>query len=151
MIAAPTATLTVSIRTTRMPHGSEFKRLHKAVEHLYYLVLFSEVPEYRGREDTWASWQEVGTDLGVREAPKVVARADRYVDSIYSGARETRITARGNAQALERVAELVQSVQGIPSQIGGSLSGRFAELLQQSVTSLSVGDVAGIDATIANG
>jgi hypothetical protein len=148
MIAAPTATLTVSIATTRMPHGSEFKRLHKAVEHLYYLVLFTSVPEYAGREDTWRSWLDVGTDAGVREAPKAVAAADRYVADVYSGARETRVTARGNAQALEQVAELVQSVSGAAAQLGGAVSGRFAELLRQSVSSLSVKDVAGIRADV---
>jgi hypothetical protein len=147
MIAAPTATLSVSVHTSRMPHGSEFKRIHKAVEHLYYLVLFTEAPEYAGRSDAWQSWLDVGTDLGVREAPKVVAPADRYVDSIYSGAREVRITVRGNSQALDRVAQLLQSVRGAESQLAAAaLPPRFQDLLRQSVASLSVGDIVSIDA-----
>jgi hypothetical protein len=130
-----------------MPHGSQFKRIHKAVEHLYYLVLFTSVPEYAGRSDTWESWLQVGTDLGVREAPKVVAPADRYVDSIYSGAREVRITPRGNAQALDRLAQLLRSVPGIEAQFAAAgLPPRFHDLLRQSVASLSVGDVVSIDA-----
>jgi hypothetical protein len=150
MIAAPTSTLTVSVRTSRMPHGSDFKRIHKAVEHLYYLVLFTTVEEYRGREDTWASWLEVGTDLGVREAPKVVQPADRYVASVYSGARETRISARGNTRALEHVARLLQDVSGITSAVDAP-AGRFRDLVRQSVTSLSVADVVGIEAAVAAG
>lgn len=151
MIAAPTATLDVTVRTSRMPHGSEFKRIHKAVEHLYYLVLFSQVPEYKDRKDTWQSWLETGTDLGVREAPRGVARQDRYVESIYSGPREIRIKARGNAQALEQLSELVQNVRAAEQQLQGSVSGRFAELLAQSATSLTVADVVGIEAGVTGG
>ena len=80
MIAAPVATLNVTVRTSRMPHGSEFKRITKAIEHLYYLTLFSSVPDYARRGDAWQSWLDAGTDLAVREAPKAVAREDRYVD-----------------------------------------------------------------------
>jgi hypothetical protein len=137
----------ITVRTSRMPHGSEFKRIHKAVEHLYYLTLFTAVPEYAGRSDTWQSWLDVGTDLGVREAPKVVAPADRYVESIYSGTREVRIDPRGNAQALEQLAELLQSVPDIEAHFAGAgLPPRFQGLLRQSVASLSVGDVVAIEA-----
>jgi hypothetical protein len=137
----------ITVRTSRMPHGSEFKRIHKAVEHLYYLVLFTAVPEYSGRADTWDSWLQVGTDLGVREAPKVVAPADRYVESVYSGAREVRISPRGNAQALDRLVQLLRSVPGIEAQFAAAaLPPRFHDLLRQSVASLSVGDVVSIDA-----
>jgi hypothetical protein len=140
----------ITVRTSRMPHGSEFKRIHKAVEHLYYLVLFTSVPEYTGRTDTWDAWLQVGTDLGVREAPKVVAPADRYVDSIYSGTREIRITAQGNAQALARLEDLVQSPATIEAQFeAASLPPRFRELLRQSVASLSVGDVVSISVAAA--
>jgi hypothetical protein len=143
------STLTVTVNTSRMPHGSEFKRIHKAVEHLYYLTLFSSVPAYSGRTDTWESWLQVGTDLGVREAPRAAAPADRYVESIYSGAREVRITARGNAQALDKLAALLQSMDGIEAQLGGSLPPRFAALLRQSVASLTVKDVTGLSASLA--
>ncbi|HZS14447.1 MAG TPA: hypothetical protein VFC09_07605 [Candidatus Dormibacteraeota bacterium] len=148
MIAAPVATLNVTVRTSRMPHGSEFKRITKAIEHLYYLTLFSSVPDYARRGDAWQSWLDAGTDLAVREAPKAVAREDRYVESVYSGAREIRFAVHGNAQALEQLSELLHS----PSTIASSLqvpAGRFQELVQQSVASLSVGDVTGIEVTLA--
>ncbi|HEV7679162.1 MAG TPA: hypothetical protein VGQ42_11390 [Candidatus Dormibacteraeota bacterium] len=142
----------ITVRTSRMPHGSEFKRIHKAVEHLYYLVLFTAVPEYSGRSDTWESWLQVGTDLGVREAPKVVAPADRYVESIYSGAREVRITPRGNAQALERLDALVESPATIEARFQtASLPPRFQALLRQSVASLTVSDVVGISVAAVAG
>jgi len=113
MIAVATDRLAVTVQTRRMPHGSEFKRIHKAVEHLYYLVLFSTAPDYRGRSETWESWLRIGTDLGVREAPHAVQPADRYVDSLYSGARETRITAAGNGKVLEQVARLLKAVDAL--------------------------------------
>jgi hypothetical protein len=149
MIAAPVATLDITVRTSRMPHGSEFKRITKAVEHLYYLTLFTEVPDYKSRKDTWDSWTEVGTDLAVREAPKAVDKADRYVESVYSGAREVRFRVHGNAQALELLSEMLHSLSSIPAQLSGAPSGRFQELVQQSVASLSVGDVVGIDVNLA--
>jgi len=150
MIAAPAATLNITVHTSRMPHGSEFKRIQKAVEHLYYLVLFTEVPDYEDRDDTWESWHYVGTDLGVREAPTAAAVADRYVDSVHSGAREITIKATGNGKALERVAALLGNLKGAGAELAPGLTGRFAELLAQSVTSLSVGDVVGIEAGVAN-
>jgi hypothetical protein len=111
--------LVVEVTTRRMVHGTEFKRITKAVHHLYYLSLFTQTPRYQGTSAPWESWLAVGTDLAVREAPRAVDRADRYLESIYSGPREIRIAVNGNRLALDALARLLGSVEAVRSTVSG--------------------------------
>jgi hypothetical protein len=111
--------LIVEVATGRMVHGTEFKRITKAVHHLYYLSLFTQTPQYQGSSAPWASWLAVGTDLAVREAPRVVDRADRYLESVHSGPREIRIAVNGNRLALDALARVLASIEAVRTTVSG--------------------------------
>lgn len=109
--------LPVTVTTKRMVHGTQFKRICKALEHLYYLLLFSSVPTYQGRSDTWESWLAVGTDLAVRTPPSAVDSQDRYVDSVHSQPRDISIAVKGNPEGLERLGLALRAIESVRATI----------------------------------
>ena len=113
----PDERLVVEVTTSRMVHGTEFKRICKSVQHLYYFSLFTQAPEYERSPGSWESWLAVGTDLAVREAPRAVSRADRYLESVYSGPRVIRITVRGNRRALEALVRILGCIEAVRSTL----------------------------------
>ena len=115
-----TTSLSVSVATRRMLHGTQFKRICKAVEHLYYVILFSSVPTYRGRPGVWESWLSVGTDLAVRIPPSGVAREDQYLDSVHSQPREVSIVVHGNRDAIGELCRALQAIDSARASIAAS-------------------------------
>jgi hypothetical protein len=133
--------LEVALFTPRMLDGTRFRRAWKSVEHLYYLVLFSESPGYAGTPAPWREWIETGLDLAVRRPPAGARPQDWLSVSVYSGAREIRLRLRcehaDGLRLLERTLEQLE--QQRRSETGESQ--RFEVLLHPLEATL---DVAGV-------
>ena len=61
-------TLSVVFDTVRMPHTTQFRRLERGTEELYYALVFT-TDAYQGRPEVWVSWVEMGFGVGLQEGP----------------------------------------------------------------------------------
>jgi len=108
------ANLNVTIDTSRMLDGAQFRHASKGVERLYYLLLFSTAPAYTGKVEPWVFWTAQGVNLSVREAPPGAAILDRLRISISPGARRIGLRATGgHKEALEKLRNVLAEIDKI--------------------------------------
>ncbi len=120
------------IHTRRMPHSTQFHRIVRAPEHLYYALLLSTSQAYAGRPDPWRSWLRIGFALAVKEAPPGVAAADRLHRSVISEERRTLIRLSSAVpQVISTLHRLLAGIEGArPSVAGGEDAARLEALVQ---------------------
>jgi hypothetical protein len=139
-MTGPRGQTVIAVGTSRMLNGTAFKRVPKAIEHLYYLVLFSTGPDYAGGDAGWRSWLAEGTNLGVKAAPHAVTAEDTYRFAIHSGARDVTVTATGNPSALAAVAAIAVALDRLrPATAGKPSSDKAAAVLADPAISELVG------------
>ena len=71
------AELTITVKCESMLISTGFFRFCKAVEHFYYVLLFTSEPYVDAGAQPWRSWFEVGFHLAARAAPPAAGDADR--------------------------------------------------------------------------
>ena len=113
MTTARTETLRVSIKTTRMPHTTQFRRLQRGAEELYYFILFTG-DRYRDRNELWRFWSGAGFSTGL-QAPVPGANAeDEIVVSMRSDGKHVVMTVfSGNEVAIKALAELLLRIESL--------------------------------------
>jgi hypothetical protein len=63
----------------------------KAPEHLYYFLLLSTHPSYKGKAEAWRSWLQMGFSVELRDGPPA-AREHKLVSTIYHTPRRIEMT-----------------------------------------------------------
>ena len=126
------ATLTIEVTTRRMPHSTQFHRIVRAPEHLYYALLFSVDAAYAG-PDPWLSWLGMGFGLALKEAPPAAREEDKLSRSVHSTARHTVITASSlNGGILGRLSDLLQVVEDVRESVVGKGPGERVQAVTSS-------------------
>ena len=113
MTAARTETLRVSIKTTRMPHTTQFRRLQRGAEELYYFILFTG-DRYQERNELWRLWSGAGFSTGL-QAPVPGANAeDEIVVSMRSDGKHVVMSIfSGEEVAINALAELLLRIESL--------------------------------------
>lgn len=106
------AELRLVLRTSRMLYNTQFKRAEKAIEHLYYLLLFSgKNSAYQGHSP-WQSWIETGVDNAVREPPMIVPSSERVRVSTFFSARAVEVALdSSSAETLSQMEQLFLRIE----------------------------------------
>ena len=111
--------------------STQLLRFRKAVENLYYALLFSS-EAYTGA-NPWDSWAEMGFNIAIRSAPPAAKESDRLTVDTAPG-RTFEITAsNSNRVALTRLSDLLQEIERArtkPGSAGGEA--RVEALLDNS-------------------
>ena len=98
----------VVVTHRRTATTSRFREVEKAVECLYYILLFLS-PDYSARAGRWQRWAGLGFDLTVREPPRDARREDRLkidIDPAAAPRIPMRLN-RGNTVVKQELVELL--------------------------------------------
>jgi hypothetical protein len=139
-------TFVVSFETQRMPHSTELKRLLRAVDCLYYALLFSGSEEYAGQDEVWRSWVKLGFGTGLQEGPPGAREDDRIrINTFSEGKQLTFTVSAGDPSTLHRWSELLREIDRIRPELAGlETDERVEKLLTQStIDSELTGPVSG--------
>ena len=112
------AELTITVKCESMLISTGFFRFCKAVEHFYYVLLFTSEPYVDAGAQPWLSWFEVGFHLAARAAPPAAGDDDRLHVEVRPG-RTFEIKASGaNLKALEKLRELISELDRVRRSLG---------------------------------
>jgi hypothetical protein len=124
------AELRIVVRSSRMPHTSQLWRVHRGIEELYYALLFARSGRYPDAHGAWRTWSEMGSSVGLREAPPAARREDRPVMSLRSDGKTVTVTASGGDPAtVEQLARVVRRIAELRPGISGATEVERAEQL----------------------
>jgi hypothetical protein len=116
-----TRTVQLVFDTVRMPHTTQFRRIERGVEELYYDLLFTSKTAYQDRPDVWASWVEMGFGVGLQEGPPGADRDDRIQISMRTqGKRMTLTASGGDDETRSQLSALLAHIE----TLRGALRGR---------------------------
>jgi hypothetical protein len=100
------------ITTRRMPHTTQYSRLMKAPEHLYYLLLLATHARYARDPQFWRSWISMGFGMAVREGPPGTERAHHVEFTIEHNPRRFAVSIDGGERdTLARLANLLAAIE----------------------------------------
>ena len=112
------ATFLIDAKYTEAPGTPQMKRFDKAVEFVYYVMLFCD--EYTSEPDVWKSWLDMGFHTGIRNAPPGAKRPDRILLSTKPAGKHFEISVVGGnprqITKLKNVLDAVESVRAATSQ-----------------------------------
>src|SRR5215469_729352 len=109
--------LSVTFDAKRMPHTTEFLRITRSPERLYYLLLFSG--DSAGANG-WSSWVNVGFNLAVKEAPPGTAKSDRVKVTTYPDPRHFAVELQGgNGQVIAELKGLLMQIESERGYLSG--------------------------------
>jgi hypothetical protein len=121
----------VVFTTRRMPHTTQLWRMHRAIEDVYYLTLFSNASAYVDEPAVWQSWLGMGFSVGLREPPPGARSGDRVRTSVRSDGKTLTVTAAGgDAAALDRSASILRRVEELRSSANGHDDARVDAVLR---------------------
>jgi hypothetical protein len=100
----------VVIENSETPHSQKFAWQVKAVENVYYALLFSSQIEYTDRPSVWQSWISMGFEPYVKEPPTESAAKDRLELSARCKGRRVEIRASGPGEILAKLGALLRAV-----------------------------------------
>jgi hypothetical protein len=113
-----------------MAHSTELKRLLRALDCLYYALLFSGQEPYEGHPEVWRGWVEFGFGTGLQQGPPVAEDPDRIRISTFSDGKQLTFTvSEGNPRTLQRWTELLHEVERIRPGVAGMPSERRVDAL----------------------
>jgi hypothetical protein len=97
-----------------MPHSTQFRRIQRGTEELYYLLLFSSSADYRDRREVWKEWADTGFSTALQDAPFGVQSGDRIHISMRSDGKRFVLTARSsNKGALAALEQLLRHLDAL--------------------------------------
>ncbi len=118
--------LNVAVNTRRMPHTTQFSRMIKAPEHLYYFLLLGTNPSYAKNQDVWTSWLQMGFGLALREGPPGSAKADSLKITVHHTPRRIEsVVEGGHKETVAKLEKLMKAIEGLrPSVASKDEAGR---------------------------
>jgi hypothetical protein len=125
-----TSYVRVTFETERMPHSTELKRLLRAVDSLYYALLFAGEERYAGQAEVWHSWVKLGFATGLQEGPPGASEADRIRINTFSNSKELTFTVfAGSPSTVKRWIGLLNEIDEVRPELGGLEREKRVELL----------------------
>jgi len=104
-------TLKVVVESTDFPRPAQFFPTVAAINNLYYALLFSTDPQYKGKINAWTTWMQMGFDYSVREPVRSARTADRVRFTTHSDMKNIELTSTGgNVNILEKEASLLGEI-----------------------------------------
>lgn len=111
MVSERTRTLRASFETSRMPHTTQFRRLQRGAEELYYFLLFTG-DRYQDRDDPWRLWSNAGFTTGLQASPPGADPGDEIVVSMQTDGKHITLSIFSGVEAtITALAELLQRVE----------------------------------------
>ncbi len=105
----------VVIQNVEAPHSQRYFWQVKAIEHLYYALLFSSSGTYSKRAEPWRSWLQMGFGSWVRDPPPDVGDADRL--HLTTRSEGKKVTVKGSsprADVLETLRRILIQLAAAP-------------------------------------
>lgn len=128
--------LIITVNCESMLISTGFFRFCKAVEHFYYVLLFTSGPYVGAGAQPWLSWLEIGFHLAAREAPPAARDADRlHVDARPGRTFEIKASS-ANVKVLEKLRELIRELDRVRKSLG---AGNQKDRLQAIVNDQTIG------------
>jgi hypothetical protein len=127
------ATLKVIVSHKRAPIGTQQLRLSRGLEQMYYAMLFSGSPSYKGRSDVWHSWLKIGFHVAVKVPPPGAAESDKAVQNTVSKGKAPEVyILSSNKETLERLRSVLLDVDAMRDAVTGKEEASKAPLLLES-------------------
>jgi hypothetical protein len=113
-VATTSSKIAVTFESERMTNSTELKRLLRALDTLYYAMLFSGEPEYEQRPEVWHGWVRLGFATGLQEGPSGAEPADRIRVHTFSNSKELTFTVHdGRVATLERWVRVLKEIDRV--------------------------------------
>jgi len=101
----------LTVIMSRMPHTTEFFRVVKSLEHMYYALLFATETPYAERPRRWRHWIDQGFSAAIRSAPPDVEEQDRIRTTVHSDKRLVEVVGFSeNGTVLAKVAHVLSLI-----------------------------------------